>query len=324
MKKRKLGYSDLYVSELCLGTMNFGWKEPEASSIERLEQFVAAGGDFIDTANVYSRREQPGKDFYGKDFSEYIDGTSERLIGKWVREKGNRQDLVIATKVGFPYPGIEMGTSAKQIRQECERSLKRLQTDYIDLMYLHTDDRSVPLEESLGTLTELVKQGKVRQIGVSNFTTWRLAQACEVAKKDGLVMPCCVQQKHSYLRPKVGSDLGRQVAANDELFDFLRSNDITLLAYSPLLKGYYGNKSKWLPVQYEGPDAVARMSVLEQISEETGATCTQIVYYWLLHTQPSAIPMVAASTTEQFREAQCVLSMTLSQEQMTRLDAAGI
>lgn len=322
MNKVILGNSDLLVSELCLGTMNYGWKEPEKSSIERMEQFVEAGGNFIDTANVYSRREQLGKDFYGKDFGEYIDGTSERLIGRWVKEKGNRDKLVIATKVGFAYPGIQIGTSARQIKEECEKSLRRLQTDYIDLMYLHMDDRTTPLEESLGALSALVKEGKVRYAGASNFAAWRLAQAYEVAKENGFAPFCCVQQKHSYLRPRPGSNFGRQVAANDELFDFVRHHNMTVLAYSPLLKGYYNDSDKSLPEQYRGPDSDARMAVLKQIQEETGATGAQIVYYWMLHSSPSVMPIVAASTAQQFQEAVNTLSLSLSEDQMSRLNNA--
>lgn len=323
MNRKILGTSNLQVSELCLGTMNFGWKEPVESSLERLEQFTEAGGNFIDTANVYSRREQPGKDFYGKDFSEYVDGTSERLIGQWVKEKGNREDLVIATKVGFAYPGIQIGTSAKQIKTECEKSLKRLQTDYIDLLYLHMDDRSIPLEESLGALADLVQEGKVRYVGASNFTAWRLAQACEVSKRNGFPQFCCIQQRHTYLRPRQGADFGRQVAANKELFDFAQNSSMALLAYSPLLKGYYNDRTKALMEQYQGPDAEARMAALEQVAKETGATGTQIVYSWMLRSDPSVMPIVAASTSAQFQEALDALDLKLSEDQMDRLNSAG-
>ncbi len=323
MNKKLLGTSGLFVSELCLGTMNFGWKEPLEASIERMEQFVEAGGNFIDTANVYSRREQPGKDFYGKDFDEYVDGTSERLIGQWVKEKGNRSDLIIATKVGFAYPGIQIGTSAKQIKTECEKSLKRLQTDYIDLLYLHMDDRSTPLEESLGALTELVREGKVRCVGASNFTAWRLAQALEVSKRNSFAEFCCVQQRHTYLRARANADFGRQVAANKELFDFAKNSSMTILAYSPLLKGYYNDKSKALMEQYQGPDSEARMAALEQVAEEIGATNTQIVYSWMLHSDPSVMPIVASSTSEQFCEALGALSIKLSKKQLDMLNNAG-
>lgn len=324
MKNRILGTSQLKVSEICLGTMNFGWKEPQENSIERLEQYVDSGGNFIDTANVYSRREAEGMDFYGKDFDKYVDGTSERLIGNWVKDKGNRHNLVIATKVGFPYPGIQPGTSAVQIKTECEKSLKRLQTDYIDLLYLHMDDRNTSLEESLSALTDIVKEGKVRYIGVSNFTAWRLAKALEIADRYGFAKPCCVQQKHSYLRPKAGSNFGKQVALNDEMIELAKDSNISLLAYSPLIKGYYANPSKGLPEQYSGPDSDARMSVLRSIAHELDATNAQIVYSWLINSEPSVIPIVASSNKLQFYEALDSLKLDLTPEQMNKLNAAGI
>lgn len=324
MKKKILGTSELMVSEFCLGGMNFGWKDPVESSIERLEQFVEAGGNFIDTANVYSRREAEGMDFYGKDFDKYVDGTSERLIGDWVKDKGNRHNLVIATKVGFPYPGIQSGTSAAQIKTECEKSLNRLQTDYIDLFYLHMDDRNTPIEESLSALTDLVKEGKVRYIGVSNFTAWRLARALEIADRYSFAKPCCVQQKHSYLRPKTGSNFGKQVAANNEMFELAKESNLALLAYSPLIKGYYGNPAKGLPEQYAGPDSDARMSVLCNVAKELNTTNTQIVYNWLVNSSPSVIPIVASSNKEQFCEALDSLNLELSPEQINQLNNAGI
>ncbi len=278
--------------------MNFGWKEPAESSIERLEQFVEAGGNFIDTTNVYSRREAEGMDFYGKDFDKYIVGTSERLIGNWVKNKGNRHNLVIATKAGFPYPGIRIqpGTNALQIKTECEKSLKRLQTDYIDLFYLHMDDRNTPLKESLSAMNDLLKEGKVRYIGVNNFAPCRLAKALEITDRYGFAKFCCVQQRHSYLRPKAGSNFGKQVAANDEMLELVEDSGIALLVYSPLLKGYYGNPAKALLEQYEGPDSDARMSVLHVIADELNATNTQR----LINSEPSIIPIVAATTRLKF------------------------
>ena len=324
MERCILGNSDLSVSELCLGTMNFGWKEPQENSKARLDEFVRAGGNFIDTANVYSRREAPGKDFYGKDFGEYTDGTSERLIGDWVRYRGCRKDVVIATKVGFAYPGIEIGTSAVQIKVECEKSLSRLQSDYIDLLYLHMDDRKTPFEESPYAMTELVKEGKVRYIGASNFATWRLAKAEEIAKRYGFETFCCVQQKYSYLRPKHGSDFGRQVIAGDGLFDYAASSGITVLAYSPLLKGYYGDRRKSLPIQYEGPDSAARLRCLDEVAEEVGATPVQIVYSWLMHHRERIIPVVAASASGQLEQAFEATRLSLSDKQIERLNNAGI
>lgn len=323
MKRRILGSSQLSVSELCLGTMNFGWKEPEGVSIRSLEQFVDAGGNFIDTANVYSKRIQEGMDFYGKDFDKYIERTSERLIGEWMKQRGNRHELVVATKVGFAYPGIEMGTTAKQIKSECEKSLLALKTDYIDLLYLHMDDRNTPMEESLLALSELVNEGKVRYIGASNFYAWRIAQALEVSKNNGLEKFCCIQQKYSYLRPKQRTDLGRQAVANDEIMDLIKNENLTLLAYSPLLKGYYADESKILPDSYISAETSERMKMLKTVMRESGATAVQIIYKWLLQSFPSIVPVVATSTPEQFNEVLGALEIELTDTQMEMLNNAG-
>lgn len=322
MKQRKLGDSDLLVSEYCLGAMYFGWKEPKEQSMERLNQFTVAGGNFIDTANMYAEYHKGDKDYFGKDFDSFVDGGSERLLGQWMKERKNRQDLIIATKLGCRCPGVEYGTSRKQIFEECEKSLRRLQTDYIDLLYLHIDDRATPLEESLSALGELIKQGKVRQIGASNFTAWRLAQAEQVADRLGVKKYCCIQQRYSYLRAMPGQSFLPQLAVSDDMLDYLKNSDTTLIAYSPLLGGYYNNRSKQLLQQYVGPDTDARLSVLDAIAKEVHATPVQIVYAWLMQSSPSALPLVASSTKEQFDEALGALEIKLTDAQLGRLNAA--
>lgn len=326
MKKVKLGQSDLMVSEFALGTMYFSWRDSNEQSIERMDQYAEAGGNFLDTANIYSQHHRQDKDFYGKDRDAFIDGMSERIIGEWMKKKGNRANMVVATKLGFPYPGCPYGTSAAQIREECEKSLQRLQTDYIDLLYLHTDDRNTPMEESLAALDALVKEGKVRAIGASNFTAWRLAQAVEISKQYGYARYCCIQQRHSYLRNKPGKDFGgpaAQMPTTEDLFDFVRNDGMTLLAYSPLLSGAYVDSSKPLPEQYVGADSNARLAALEQVAKETGATKNQLVYAWMRQSDPSVIPLVAVSNRAQFEEAMGTQRLTLTPEQFRTLDQAG-
>ena len=323
MKTRKIGKTDLNVSELCLGTMYFGWREPREQSVERLDQYTQAGGNFLDTANIYAAH-LIHPEYYTTDFARFEDGASERLIGEWMKEKGIRRQLIIASKMGFPYPGVEKGTSARQIKAECEKSLQRLQTDYLDLYYLHTDDRNTPLEEELEALTQLVREGKVRCIGASNWRAWRLAQAAEVSRINGFAEFCCIQQRHSYLRPKVCADFGGQTASNEDLFDFVRNNGMTLLAYSALLGGYYSNRGKKLMAQYAGEDNRLRLAALDAVSQETGASPVQLVYYWMMHSNPSVLPLAAASSKEQLDEALGSLSLQLTPEQFERLDRAGL
>jgi aryl-alcohol dehydrogenase-like predicted oxidoreductase len=140
-----------------------------------------------------------------------------------MRERKNRAQMFIATKVGFGYPGVEQGLRAHQIETECEGSLKRLGIDTIDLYYAHVDDRNTPQEETLEAFDRLVKAGKVRLIGASNFLAWRLEEARWVSQTHGWAEYCCIQQRHSYVRPKPGGSFAPQIAANDDLLDYCRA-----------------------------------------------------------------------------------------------------
>ena len=324
IEKTRLGHSDLFVSKMCLGSMNFGWKETKESSVDILNRYSEAGGNFIDTANVYTRREAPGLDLYGRDIDRFEDGISERLIGSWLKDGKRREDFVIATKVGFAYPGIKIGTSPSQIREECEKSLKRLQTDYIDLYYLHMDDKSTPLCESLDALTALVKEGKIRYVGLSNFTAERILEVCDTAERYGFEKIVCVQNKFSYLRPKPDTDFMRQAVADSKVFELCGKRGIEVIAYSPLLKGYYGNRTKVLDEKYVWQDSENRLKVLDEVAKEVGATAPQLVYFWLLSHNPRALPIVATGKREQFDEAVASLNLKLTAEQINRLNKAGI
>src|ERR1017187_9784152 len=175
MQLRTLGRSGLRVAPLCLGGNVFGWTADEAASFKVLDAFVAAGLNFIDTADVYSTW-VPG----------HHGGESETIIGNWLKRGVRRKDVVIATKVGMEMAPDRKGLSAAHIMRSVEESLRRLQTDHIDLYFAHCDDASVPLEETLGAYQQLIKQGKVRAIGASNYTAERLSEALEISRKTGL------------------------------------------------------------------------------------------------------------------------------------------
>jgi aryl-alcohol dehydrogenase-like predicted oxidoreductase len=166
MRTVPLGNTGVEVSAFCLGTMYLGSREDKATSYRLLDQYVEAGGSFLDTANTYARW-MPG----------CAGGESETLLGAWMRERKNRSRLFVATKVGFAYPGVERGLRAHQIQTECEKSLQRLRTDTIDLCQAHVDDRNTPMEETLEAFDRLVRAGKVRFVGASNFAVWRLEEA---------------------------------------------------------------------------------------------------------------------------------------------------
>jgi len=175
MEKRKLGRSGISVAPLMLGGNVFGWTADEAASFAILDAFVAGGFDSIDTADVYSRW-IPG----------HTGGESETVIGAWLKSRGGRDRVVIATKLGMDMGGDNKGLSAKYMQQAVEASLKRLQTDYIDLYQSHRDDDATPLDETLEAYSRLIKAGKVRAIGASNYTAERLAEALKASKDAGI------------------------------------------------------------------------------------------------------------------------------------------
>jgi len=189
MEYKRLGNTGLMVSELCLGCMTFGQEADEETSREIVGRFLEAGGNFVDTADVYSN------------------GISEEITGMAL--KGVRDDVVLATKVRFPMgegPN-DVGLSRKHIAQACEHSLRRLGTDYIDLYQVHCWDAATPLEETLSALTDLVRSGKVRYIGVSNFTGWQLMRSLAVSERDGLEKFVCLQPQYSLVERNIEREI---------------------------------------------------------------------------------------------------------------------
>jgi aryl-alcohol dehydrogenase-like predicted oxidoreductase len=312
MKQVALGDTGVSVSAICLGAMLFGSSIDRAASFQILDQYTDAGGWFIDTANIYAWW-----------VGGCRGGESETLLGEWMRQRANRPRMFIATKVGFDYPGVERGLRARQIAAECEKSLRRLGTDYVDLYYAHVDDRTTPLEETLEAFDRLVKAGRVRFIGASNYLAWRLAEARWVSRVHGWAAYCCIQQRHTYLRPKPGASFDPQIAANEDLFDLCRTQGVTLLAYSPLLGGAYTRPDRPLDAQYLGPDTQARLAALRAVALETGATPNQVVLAWMLQSDPPVIPLVAGSTIDQIHENLGALRLSLSAQQMERLNSAS-
>lgn len=298
MNELPLGDSGATVSALCLGTMFFGTTVDEETSFAVLDRYYDAGGRFFDTANNYAVWVDEGGG-----------GESESLLGRWMRERGNRDDIFLATKVGGWH---DEGLGAKAIARGIEGSLERLGTDRVDLYYAHVEDRSVPLEETVGAFGELVAAGKVRHVGCSNHPAWRIERARGL---DG-VRYCCVQQRYSYLRPRPGADFGRQLPASEELLDYCENEGVGLLAYSVLLGGAYTRDDRPLPEPYEA-DA-GRLETLRAVAEETGATPNQVVLAWLL--RGGVIPLIAASSEEQLAENLGALEVELSADQLERLD----
>jgi aryl-alcohol dehydrogenase-like predicted oxidoreductase len=312
MQKLELGSSEVEVSALCFGTDLIGSKIDRRTSFCLLDLFRESGGTFVDTGN-----------FYAAWLPGCTGGESETTIGLWMKERGNRHDMVIASKLGFDYPGCQGGLCAAEIERECEKSLQRLGTDRLDLYYAHRDDSQTTLDETMGAFDRLIRAGKVRAIGASNLRAWRIAEANAVAGKHGWAMYSAVEQRHTYLRPRHGADFGPQISINDDLKSYCATRNVTLIAYSALLQGAYTRPDRPVPAQYAGVDADARLEELKTVAEETGATLNQVVIAWMRQSDPPVLPIIAGSEPGQVAENLGALEVTLSADQMQRLDVAG-
>ncbi|MEV5960243.1 aldo/keto reductase [Kribbella sp. NPDC051952] len=314
------------VSGLCLGTMNFGTSTDPDTAATILDRFVEAGGTFIDTSNNYGQ--------WGKEA-----GLSEEVIGQWLRSRGTRDQVVIATKCGArttkpgdPGDAHWEGLSAAVVETAAKESLGRLGIDRIDLFYAHIDNRATPLEETVGAFGRLAAEGVVDVIGCSNTTSWRVEQARRLAQDQGVEQYSVLQQRYTYLWPSplplTGVDrLGTPhfSHAGIEHFDYLSEHrDMTLVAYSPLLAGAYSRPERPLPAVsgYAHPSASMRFEVLRQVAQELGATTNQVVLAWMLHQDPVVIPLFGASSVAQLDEALGALEIDLDTDLLERLNNA--
>ncbi|MDE2730944.1 MAG: aldo/keto reductase [Bacteroidota bacterium] len=312
MDKITLGTSGVEVSALCYGTDLIGSRVNESDSHRLLDAFASHGGTFIDTGN-----------FYASWYPGCVGGESEATIGRWMAARGNRSRMVISTKLGFDYPGCEGGLNAREIERECEKSLKRLQTDYIDVYYAHRDDFDTPQHETMEAFHRLVSAGKVRAIGASNLWLWRVAEANEIARQHGLTPYSVVEQRYTYLRPRHGADFGPQICITDDMKRFCAHHNMTLIAYSILLQGAYTREDRPVPAQFAGPEADERMAALSQVAGETGHTLSQVIIAWMRQSDPPVLPIIGGSRTQQVEENIGALALTLSADQMERLTRAG-
>ncbi|MEU3563014.1 aldo/keto reductase [Kitasatospora sp. NPDC006786] len=319
MRFRSLGPDGRSASALCLGTMTFGTTVDERTATAILDRFTEAGGTFIDTSNNYA--------FWAPGANGY---ESEELLGRWLARSGNRDDLVLATKAGarpvpgLPFPEHVEGLSARALREAAEGSLRRLGTDRLDLYYAHVTDPATPLEETMGAFAGLVADGKVAALGCSNHRAADLAAANDLAAERGWPGYRCVQQRHSYLRPRPGADFGIQRHADEALLSHLAARPaLTLLAYSPLLGGSYCRPDRPLPEQYGWPAARAQLAALAEVAEETGATVNQVVLAWLIGHPVPTVPVLGVGSVAQLDESLAALDLVLDEEQRRRLDTAA-
>jgi aryl-alcohol dehydrogenase-like predicted oxidoreductase len=312
MKRVSLGDTGLHVSSLCFGSDSIGSKIPPQESFELLDFYYEVGGNFIDTANIYAAF-----------FEGFHGGESETTIGEWLKQRGLRSQIILCSKLGQEFPGFARGLSAPDIQKECEASLRRLQTDYLDVYYAHVDDPDIPIGETMQAFHNLINAGKVRKIAASNMPVWRIAQANLISEINGYEPYSIIQQRYTYLRPHNGADFRHQIAMNDDLRDFARRSRVSLVGYSVLLQGAYTRKDRPLPPQYAGDDSEARMKALKEVAAETGITANQVIIAWMLQSDPKVVPIIAGSRTSQLQENIDALGVLLSDEQMKKLNTAG-
>ena len=236
--------------------------------------------------------------------------------------------MIVATKVGArtmvpgdPDPRHWQGLAATVIREDAEASLRNLGVERLDLYYAHIDDRGTPLAETADALASLAESGKAGLLGASNTATWRIERARGLARAAGRPGYSCVQQQHTYLLAQ--AEPGQLNLITEELLDYARSEQLTLLAYSPLLAGAYAHPGLPLPAAYQHAANDARLATLRDVAAELGATPNQVVLAWLLHQEPAIIPIPGASSVAQLDEILAATELKLTAATLDRLDRAG-
>ena len=316
MDYRKLGRTGLQVSELCLGTMQFGWTTDEAASLAVLDAFREAGGNFIDTADIYTTWGAAG--LAGG-------GVSEQIIGRWLKARGGRADVVLASKVrGRMWDGPNgEGLSRQRVLRCCDDSLRRLQTDYLDLYQCHWTDLTTPIEETLGSLDDLVHAGKVRYLGASNYPAWRLMEALWQSDRRGYARFDSYQPQYS-LMERAGFEI--------EAMPLCRHHGLGVIPYSPqaggFLTGKYhrgdpppvGARAKEISGHYCNETGWAVIDALVEIGRAHAKTTSQTALAWLLTNPVVTAPIVGANNAGQLRESLGAAGYRLDAAEMARLN----
>ena len=317
MDMRRMGRTGLKVAPICFGGNVLGWTTDERRSFEVLDAYVEGGGNFIDSADVYSRW-APG----------HTGGESEEVLGRWMKERGNRAQIVVATKAGSAMGDgpNERGLSRGYLMQAVEASLRRLQTDYIDLYQAHQDDRETPLDETLRAFDDLIRQGKVRYIGASNYTAWRLATALGTSDKHGYA-------RYETLQPRY--NLAAREDYERELEPLCQEQQIGVITYSSLASGFLSGKYRAGQALPETPRAqgvqrgymndkgFATLAAVERVAQESGATLAQVALAWILARPAITAPIASATTVEQTREMLAAADLHLSADALVLLDTAS-
>lgn len=311
--KRKIGKSDLEVVPFALGGNVFGWTADEKESFDILDKYADAGFDFIDTADIYSAWVPGNKG-----------GESETIIGKWLKKSGKRKQLTIATKVGAQISETHRGLKKAYILSEVEESLKRLQTDHIDLYFTHYDDLSTPLEETLEAYAQLVKEGKVRYIATSNMTPARIRESIEVSRKNNFPEYVCLQPEYNlYDRNQYETkyeDLAKEYHLGVVSYYSLASGFLTG-KYNSIEDIAHSNRKEQLK-NYINDRGQTILTALHEVAKEYNATPAQIALAWLLARPSVTAPIASVSKASQLDILKSV-DINLRKEAIEKLNAVS-
>jgi aryl-alcohol dehydrogenase-like predicted oxidoreductase len=314
VKTRELGNSGLEVGPLAFGGNVFGWTVDEPTSFRLLDAFVDAGFNLVDTADMYSRW-APGNQ----------GGESETIIGKWLKQSGKRDRVVIATKVGMEMGSDKKGLSRSYILQAVEDSLHRLQIDHIDLYQAHKDDPETPLEQTLGAFGELIRQGKVRAIGASNYSGERLAEALRVSRVHGLPAYQCLQPHYN---------LAERAEFERDLEPVCREAGLGVIPYFSLASGFLTGKyrseadlagrARGQGVKKYLDDRGFRiLAALDEVAGRYSSTPARVAIAWLLTRPVVTAPIASATSLEQLDDLIAATQLELDKDAIARLDAAS-
>ncbi len=317
MRSLQLGKTELSVSQLVLGSMQFGWTADEPTSFAIMDAFVEAGGTTIDTADIYTTW---AENTHG--------GIAEEIIGRWIQQRANRHSLIIATKGrGRMWDGPDgEGLSRAHLTRAIDDSLRRLQVDYIDLYQTHWDDENVPLEETLGTLHEMIQAGKIRTIGCSNTTAAHLEKALTLSEQPGLA-------RYNSLQPHYNMAHRREFEAH--LQALCTNHTVGVLPYSPLGGGFLtGKYRRGAPIpestransiqrRYFNERGWRIIDALEQVASDHGHSIAQIALAWLMNQPGVTAPIIGANKMEHLRDLLGAVEVTLTQEEQDTLTNAS-
>jgi aryl-alcohol dehydrogenase-like predicted oxidoreductase len=313
MEKRRLGKSDIEFAPIAFGGNVFGWTADEATSHKLLDAFVDAGFSFVDTADVYSRWAPGNKG-----------GESETVIGNWLKKDRSKRDkIVLATKCGMGLPSKAL--SRKHIMESVDASLKRLNTDRIDLFQSHKDDKDTPQEETLSTYDELIKAGKLRAIGASNFEAPRLAEAAKIAKDKGL-------PRYESLQPHY--NLMERGLFEGELEDECLKEGIGVIPYYSLASGFLSGKYRAEAdigsarrgagvKKYINPKGLAVLKALDDAAKKHNSNPTQVALAWLLQRKSITAPIVSATSLQQLKDLVAAPNVELDARSVAEIDKAS-